>query len=139
MLSHLKLDVCELLGTKKLNTTAYHPQGDGMVERFNRTLKFMIRKHIAQFGKQWDHYLPGLLWAYRNTPHESTGEKRSYLLFGVDCRSPSEAALLPPSTLQPTNVDDYREELILSLSARASAAKSIQKAQAKYKRHYDHN
>lgn len=88
LLSHLMLDVCELLGTKKLNTTAYYPQCDGMVERFNRTLKFMIRKHIAQFGKQWDRYLPGLLWAYRNTPHESTGEKRSYLLFGVDCHLP---------------------------------------------------
>ena len=39
LLSHLMLDVCKLLGIKKLNTTAYHPQCDGMVERFNRTLK----------------------------------------------------------------------------------------------------
>ena len=38
LLSHLMLDLCELLGTKKLNTTAYHPQCDGMVERFNRRL-----------------------------------------------------------------------------------------------------
>jgi transposase InsO family protein len=29
------MDVCELLGVKKLNTTAYHPQCNGMVERFN--------------------------------------------------------------------------------------------------------
>ncbi len=36
----------------------------------------MIRKHVMQFGKQWDQYLPGLLWAYRNTPHESTGRFR---------------------------------------------------------------
>ena len=126
LLSHLMLDVCKLLGIKKLNTTAYHPQCDGMVERFNRTLKAMIRKHVTQFGKQWDQYLPGLLWAYRNTPHESTGEKPSYLLLGMDCRSPTEAALMPPSELRPIDVDDYREELILSLSsARNTAAESI--------------
>ncbi len=35
LLSHLMLDVCKLLGIKKLNTTAYHLQCDGMVECFN--------------------------------------------------------------------------------------------------------
>ena len=59
LLSHLVQDVCNLLGIKKLNTTSYHPQCDGMVERLNRTLKTMIRKHIAQFGPQWDTYLSG--------------------------------------------------------------------------------
>ena len=39
LLSHLMGDVCKLLGVKKLNTTSYHPACDGLVERFNRTLK----------------------------------------------------------------------------------------------------
>ena len=43
-LSHLMLDVYFKLGITKLNTTAYHPECDGMVERFNRTLKSMLRK-----------------------------------------------------------------------------------------------
>ena len=138
LLSHLMLDVCKLLGIKKLNTTAYHPQCDGMVERFNRTLKTMIRKHVTDFGKQWDQYLPGLLWAYRNTPHESTGEKPSYLLFGIDCRSPTEACLMPPNGLRPVDIEDYREELTLSLSsARITTAESVQKAQSRYKAQYD--
>ena len=99
----------------------------------------MIRKHVTQFGKQLDQYLPGLLWAYRNTPHESTREKPSYLLLGMDCRSPTEADLMPPSELRPVNVDDYQEELILSLSsAHNTAAESIQKAQLRYKAQYDH-
>ena len=56
----------------------------------------------------------------------------------MDCRSPIEAALLPPPALQPVDVEDYREELILSLSsARSTAAECIQKAQAKYKAQYD--
>ena len=129
LLSHLMKDVCGLLGIKKLNTTAYHPECDGMVERFNRTLKTMLRKHAAKFGSQWDRYLSGVLWAYRNTPHESTKEKPSYLLFGK-----TEAALLPPHSLEPGGVEDYREELTLSLSAaRMLAAESIQRAQKRYK------
>ena len=109
-----------------------------MVERFNRTLKTMLRKHAACFGNQWDQYLSGVLWAYRNTPHDSTGEKPSFLLFGLDCRSPTEAALLPTHPLEPTDISDYQEELMLSLSAaRDLAAKSIRQAQLKYKTQYD--
>ena len=82
--------------------------------------------------------LPGVLWAYRNTPHEATGEKPSFLLFGMDCRAPTEAALLPTTPIQLTEVEDYREQLVLSLSsARDLAAKSIQNAQKRYKKNYD--
>ena len=80
LLSHLMTDVCARLGITKLNTTAYHPECDGMVERFNRTLKTMLRKHVSRFSSQWDRYLPGILWAYRNTPHDSTGEKTILLI-----------------------------------------------------------
>ena len=41
LLSSLMLDLCKLLGVEKLNTTSYHPECDGTVERFNRTLKTM--------------------------------------------------------------------------------------------------
>ena len=137
LLSHLMLDVCKLLGIEKLNTTAYHPECDGMVERFNRTLKSMLRKRAAQFSNQWDRHLPALLWAYRNAPHETTGEKPSFLLFGWDCRSPTEAALLPVSDVHSTSVEDYREELILTLSsARKTALDTIRKAQRQYKKTY---
>ena len=138
LLSHLMKDLCELLGIKKLNTTAYHPECDGMVERFNRTLKTMLRKHASRFGNQWDRYLSGVVWAYRNVPHESTGEKPSFLMFGVDLRTPTEAALLPPTPLESGDIDDYREEVVLSLSsARKLAADSIQRAQQKYRIAYD--
>ena len=137
LLALVMQDVCQLLGTTKLNT-AYHPQCDGMVERMNRTLKSMLRKHVAKFGSQWDRYLPGVLWAYRNTPHESTKEKPSFLLYGVDLRSPTEAALLPTEQPGLIEISDYREELILSLSsARELAVSSIQAAQQRYKQQYD--
>ena len=38
LLSHLMMDVCSKLGITEINITAYHPECDGMVETFNRTL-----------------------------------------------------------------------------------------------------
>ena len=70
LLLHLVLNVCKLLGVKKLNTTLYYPQCDGVVERFNRTLKIMLRKHASKFGAQWDNYLPGptkMTWSETNS------------------------------------------------------------------------
>lgn len=124
LLSHLMLDVCKYLGIKKLNTTAYHPQCDGMVERFNRTLKTMLRKHADSFRNQWDRYLSAVVWAYRNTPHESTEKNRHsyYLDLIVEALQKLHFYLL-------TKVDDYNEELMFSLSsARALATENIQQA-----------
>lgn len=138
LLSCLVQDVCGLLGIKKLNTTSYHPQCDGRVERLNWTLKAMLRKHASRFGTQWDVYLPGVVWAYRNNIHESTGEKPLFLFFGIDLRTPSEAALLPPNSPKPVDLSDYQQQLILSLSsARQKAADCVRKAQWKYKKLYD--
>ena len=95
-----------MLGINKLNTIASHPQCNGAVEKFNRTLKMMLRKHAAKFELQWDQYLSGVLWAYHNTPHSSTGEKPSFLMYSFDCRTPTEAALLPAKPLRPTIVSD---------------------------------
>lgn len=124
LLSFLMKDICKMLGIEKLNTTASHPQCNGAVERFNRTLKSMLKKHAAKFGMQWDQYISGVVWAYRNTPHSSTGEKPSFLLFGFDCHSPTEAAFLPARTksLKATDVGDYQEQMVLSLSTARSLA-----------------
>jgi len=99
----------------------------------------MLRKQAAKFGVQWNQYLSGVLWAYHNTPtHSSTGEKPSFLLFSFDCRSPMEAALIPTKPLKPTNITDYREQMMLSLSsARKLAEQTNKEAQKCYKQQYD--
>ena len=77
-------------------------------------------------------------WSYLNTPHSSTGEKPLFLMFGIDCRSPTEAAFSPIPEPTPVSVDGYRQELVLSVSsARELAQRSTQKAQAQYKTQYD--
>ena len=77
-LSSLIKEVCSLTGMRKINTSAYHPQTDGMVERMNRTLIQMISKHSKFYGGEWDQYLNYLLFAYRVRPHSSSGSSPFY-------------------------------------------------------------
>ena len=53
-LSKLMEDVYKLMGITKTNTTAYHPQTDGLVERFHQTLTDMLAKSVEKNGKDWD-------------------------------------------------------------------------------------
>ena len=60
-LSKLMMEIYKLLGVKKVNTTAYHPQCDGVVERFNRSLIDMLSKTVQTHGQDWDEKLPFIL------------------------------------------------------------------------------
>ena len=70
------------------NARADHPQTDGLVERFNKTLKEMLRKTVTDGGKDWDRMIPYLLFAYREVPQSSTGFSPFELLYGRDVRGP---------------------------------------------------
>ncbi|KAG6939121.1 hypothetical protein G0U57_003090, partial [Chelydra serpentina] len=80
--SKLMKDLCSLLHVQALRTSVYHPQTDGLVERFNRTLKAMIRKVVSRDGKDWDTLLPYLMFAIRKVPQASTGFSLFELLYG---------------------------------------------------------
>ena len=91
-LSDLVLEVCSLLSIEKLNTSGYHPQTDGQVEKFNSTLISMISKSSTR-SDDWDEWLPFLLFAYRVSAQESTKESPFYLLFGRNPHLPTESTL----------------------------------------------
>ncbi|XP_051271642.1 uncharacterized protein LOC127372197 isoform X5 [Dicentrarchus labrax] len=80
--------VYQLLGIRSLRTTPYHPQTDGLTERFNQTLKQMLRKFVNNSGTDWDQWLPYLLFAYREVPQASTGFSPFELLYGHEVRGP---------------------------------------------------
>ncbi|KAG1926960.1 hypothetical protein F2P79_024577 [Pimephales promelas] len=80
--------VYKLLGIRAIKTTPYHPQTDGLVERFNQTLKSMLRKFVSKSGSDWDQWLPYLLFAYREVPQASTGFSPFELLYGRQVRGP---------------------------------------------------
>uniref|UniRef100_A0A3Q1GC55 Gypsy retrotransposon integrase-like protein 1 n=1 Tax=Acanthochromis polyacanthus TaxID=80966 RepID=A0A3Q1GC55_9TELE len=87
-LSNTLRQVYRLLGIRGIRTTPYHPQTDGLVERYNRTLKSMLKKFISSNAKDWDKWLPYLLFAYREVPQASTGFSPFELLYGRQVRGP---------------------------------------------------
>eukprot|EP00731_Ephydatia_muelleri_P014661 Em0008g381a len=66
--SQLLAELYRMLHIRPIRTSPYHPQTDGLVERFNQTLKAMLRKVHIQEGKDWDQLLPYVLFAYREIP-----------------------------------------------------------------------
>ena len=100
LLSGVMMDVYSLTGIQKINTTASHPQTDGLVENMNQTIRAIIAKYSSQYGDNWDEYLPRLLFAYCTKCHESTKESPFLLLYGRDARLPGEVAL--STTKNPT-------------------------------------
>ena len=94
-LSRLIEEIYSTMGIHKVNTTAYHPQADGLAEHFNRTLIEMLSKTTDSGEQDWYLKLRFILFAYRATPQASTGESPFFLLYGRDPRLPTEAALSP--------------------------------------------
>ena len=71
--SDLYQEVCFLLGIKKTRTTPYHPQIDGMVERFSKILGGLLRVFVNQEHSDWGERLPYVLMAYRSSVNETRG------------------------------------------------------------------
>lgn len=130
--------VYSLLGIKGIRTTPYHPQTDGLVERYNQTLKGMLRKFVAANGKDWDRWLPFLLFAYREVPQASTGFSPFELLYGRQVRGPLDVlreAWEGPSTPKSHSIlahvlqmRDKMEEMTDLVQANLGQAQMQQKA-----------
>nr|KAG5697202.1 hypothetical protein BaRGS_028938 [Batillaria attramentaria] len=86
--SELMSEVNRLLCIRGLTTTPYHAQCNGLVERFNGTLKAMLRKLCQDRPRDWDRFVPALLFAYREVPQESLGFSPFELLYGRTVRGP---------------------------------------------------
>jgi transposase InsO family protein len=61
--SSLMKEICRLLGIHKSRTTPYHPQSDGLVERFNRTLLSMLATSSREHPSTWESHLPKVCMA----------------------------------------------------------------------------
>ena len=65
------LEICRALKIDKTRTTAYHPEGNGLVERTNRYIKTVLRVADQKNPHSWDLSLPHCLMAYRSTVHKT--------------------------------------------------------------------
>ncbi|GFV96335.1 retrovirus-related Pol polyprotein from transposon 412 [Trichonephila clavipes] len=91
-------------------TTPLHPQSDGMVERFNRTILNNLSLMVSKNQQDWDQKVPLFLLAYRSAVHETTGYSPSQMLFGRDLRLPCDLLFgRPPDT--PSSPEEYVQNL----------------------------
>ncbi|KAK0139547.1 Transposon Ty3-I Gag-Pol polyprotein [Merluccius polli] len=133
--SQLIRELLMISGVKKSRTTAYHPMGNGMVERFNRTLGSMIRALPPRAKQKWPQMLQTLTFAYNCTAHESTGYAPFYLMYERIPRLPIDVMF--HNVERDCDIADYdkyvlklREELKEALSSAQANAVTSQQYQA---------
>ena len=91
--SKLIQELCKLLNIDKSRTTAYHPEGNPVTERFNRSLINMLGTLEPQQKFDWKNHIAPLVHAYNCTPHAATNYSPYYLMFGRHPNLPIDVAM----------------------------------------------
>ncbi|GAU41760.1 hypothetical protein TSUD_13610 [Trifolium subterraneum] len=107
------------INTKHHFTSVEHPQTNGQAEAVNRVILRGLRRRLGDAKKQWVEELPHVLWAYRTTPHSTTGETPFRLAYGTEAVIPVEIGEPSRRTEAPLdeemNDEAMREELDLAM------------------------
>ena len=140
--SELMKEISRLLSIRQLTTTPYHPSCNGLVERFNGTLKLMLRRLCSEKPRDWDRYLAPLVFAYRETPQSSLQFAPFELLYGRSVRGPMTILkeLLTGQAVNPEIKNTY--QYVVDLRDRIEqtcqlAHEHLQKATNKNKYYYN--
>ena len=106
--SEVWASLCQRLGVRQHLTTAYHPQANGLVERFHRQLKDALRARLA--GVAWAEHLPWVMMGLRAAPKEDSGVSSAELVYGAPLTLPGEF-LSAPEISTPELVERLRSPL----------------------------
>ena len=94
--SELWTSIAQLLGTQLHHTTAYHPQSNGLVERFHRHLKSSLRARLS--SPTWIKELPWVLLGIRTAPKDDLGCSSAELVYGHPLTVPGDFVATPDHT-----------------------------------------
>ena len=130
--------LCALFDVKKVNTSSYHPQCDGLCERHIGSISQAIRTSIKTDQSNWDTLLPGILMAHRATPATQSSKLSPYfVVFGREMKLPIDVALTPKPSVGKNN-RRYLAEVLENIDlARQIASQNMKQAQENYKQQYD--
>lgn len=136
--SRLFQEMCKLLDIQKTHTTPYHPQSDGMVERFNRTLTTMLSGFVNEHHTDWDVHLPYVMMAYRSAQHETTGMTPNMLMLGRETATPLDLMYEMPPQIKETPNNKWVWELQERLeSAHTFVRKKMSQSMVRQKHYHD--
>lgn len=130
----------EYCGVAGSRTSPYHPQGNGQVERFNRTLIQMLKTLTEKQKSNWKSSLNKLIYAYNATKSEVTGFSPFYLLYGRSPRLPVDMlfSLSPGGDQGDSNHQTYMQRWKQGMTdAYEITRENASKAAVRGKRHYD--
>ena len=141
--SDMMAEVQRLLSIRSFTTTPYHAQCNGLCERYNGTLKQMLRRMISEQEKEWDRFIEPLLFAYRELPMESLGGFSPFeLIYGRTVRGPMSVLrdIWSNEELNEQMINTY--EYVLNLRSKLEetckiAVESLLNSQEKQKFYHD--
>ena len=99
---------CKLMKIWKIQTTAFHPESNGSLERSHRVLAEYLRHYVCEDQTDWDEWVPCAVYVYNTTVHTATGYTPFELVYGFRSEVPS--ALREAPAVQ-YNYDNYLTEL----------------------------
>ncbi|MDD9340752.1 MAG: transposase family protein, partial [Providencia heimbachae] len=130
-------NVCKLLNVKKIQTSAYHAMGNGLIERSHRVIKEYLQQYVNDKHSDWDKLLPFAVLAFNTTIRASIMETPSFLVYGRDIDLPFDDILTPRRARYDLD-DNYGEQVVLRLQrAFALAESKIHEAEVKYQTQYN--
>ena len=129
-------EICALMDIDKKRNTSFHPQTNGIQERFNRTIEDMLSKFVSANQKDWDEYLPLLLLAYRSSVHESTKQTPYMMFYGRHALLPVDFLCCPPCTETKMSSNEYVLEWLSKIHSIART--DMNKASDRQKKTSDH-
>jgi hypothetical protein len=136
-LSEVFRNTCKLLRIQKLQTTPFHPESNGSLERSHRVLKEYLRHYIKEDQSNWDEWLPYAVHVYNTSTHTSTGYTPFELVYCF--KSTMSSTLQEEPSVQYT-YDDFKGELKNRLqTAHLVARERLMDAKRQSKEHYDKN
>src|SRR5271170_1934792 len=74
--------ILKQLNIRKLKTTAFHPQSNGVVEINNKQLKKTLKLWVNEQQNDWDVLLPYALFSYNTAVHRVIQQTPYYLNYG---------------------------------------------------------